>query len=373
MPEAPVVVVGGGVAGLGTAIALGRRGVPVMVFERTPGPDGAGLAINIPANGVRALTRLGLGDAIGAFGSPVRRREYRNARGRTVFAVDEEEFWTRDGLPGSRCVRRRDLLSVLSDALDPDVVHRGVEVTGVRQPPSGPAEVELTGGGAEPARLVVGADGVHSVVRRTTVGSATSRAVLSGSSWRFMTPNPGIDQFTVWSGPAGTFLMIPVDADVYCFVSAVGGRDVGTDPAWIAESFAAYADPVPQAAAWAVANPGATVRSPIEEVRGVPWSVSRAVLVGDAAHATAPVWAQGAASALEDAEVLAEIVASLDEPRAVGPVFESRRRARVEHVQHMTDRLSRAAALPRWIAEPLLPFVGPRTYRETFEPLRGAP
>jgi 2-polyprenyl-6-methoxyphenol hydroxylase-like FAD-dependent oxidoreductase len=373
MPEAPVVVVGGGVAGLGAALALRRRDVPVVVLERAAGPDRAGLAINIPANGIRALARLGLGDAIAAVGSPVRRREYRNARGRTLFAVDEERFWASDGLPGSRCVRRRDLLSVLAGALDADVVRWGVEVLGVRQPPSGPAEIELTGGGAEPARLVVGADGVHSVVRRATVGSATSRAVLSGSCWRLMTPDPGVDHFTVWAGPRGTFLMIPVDADVYCFVSSVGGRDVGTDPAWIAENFAGYPDPVRQVAAWAAAHPEATRRSPIEEVRGVPWSNGRVVLIGDAAHATAPVWAQGAASALEDAEVLAEVLATLDEPHAVGPALEARRRARVEHVQHMTDRLSRAAGLPRWIAEPILPFVGPRTYRETFEPLRAAP
>lgn len=372
-----MVVVGGGIAGLGAALALSRVDVPVLVLERAAAPETAGLAVNVPTNGIRALARLGLGDAVATLGSPVRRREYRNARGRTVFAVDEESFWTADGGLGSRCLRRSDLLAALGDAvgdaLEQGAVRRGVEVVGVRLPPSGPAEVELAGGAAEPARLVVGADGVHSVVRRTTAGPATSRAVLSSSCWRFMMPNPGVDDYTVWAGRRGTFLMIPVDDEVYCFVSAVGGRDVGTDPSWVAETFARFAGPVPEAAAWAAAHPEATRRSPVEEVRGVPWSTGRAVLVGDAAHATAPVWAQGAASALEDAEVLAELVATLDEPRAVGPAFEARRRARVEHVQRMSDRLSRAASLPRWIAEPVMPFAGPRMYRETFEPLRAAP
>jgi 2-polyprenyl-6-methoxyphenol hydroxylase-like FAD-dependent oxidoreductase len=94
------------------------------------------------------------------------------------------------------------------------------------------------------------------------------------------------------------------------------------------------------------------------------------VVIGDAAHATAPVWAQGAALAVEDALVLAELLATRDDWSRVGPEFEQRRRPRVTHVQAMTDRLSRAAGLPTWIRDAVLPFVGPRSYRETYGPLR---
>ena len=108
----------------------------------------------------------------------------------------------------------------------------------------------------------------------------------------------------------------------------------------------------------------------MEEVRQPRWHRCSVVLVGDAAHATAPVWAQGAALALEDALVLADLLASQSDWTVVGDEFERRRRARVEHVQAMTDRLSRAASLPGWLRDRLLPFVGPRSYRETYGALK---
>jgi 2-polyprenyl-6-methoxyphenol hydroxylase-like FAD-dependent oxidoreductase len=82
------------------------------------------------------------------------------------------------------------------------------------------------------------------------------------------------------------------------------------------------------------------------------------------------VWAQGAALALEDALVLAELLATHEDWSQVGSAYERQRRPRVTHVQAMTDRLSRAAALPTWLRDAILPFVGPRSYRETYRPLR---
>ena len=94
------------------------------------------------------------------------------------------------------------------------------------------------------------------------------------------------------------------------------------------------------------------------------------MLVGDAAHATAPVWAQGAALGLEDALVLAALLAERSEWSTVGAAYEALRRPRVAHVQAMTDRLSRTARQPGWARNLLLPVIGPRSYRATYEPLR---
>ena len=68
--------------------------------------------------------------------------------------------------------------------------------------------------------------------------------------------------------------------------------------------------------------------------------------------------------------MLAEILAGAAEWNDAGREFERRRRRRVEHVQTMTDRLSRAARLPPWLRDPILRAVGPRSYRATYEPLR---
>jgi 2-polyprenyl-6-methoxyphenol hydroxylase-like FAD-dependent oxidoreductase len=85
------------------------------------------------------------------------------------------------------------------------------------------------------------------------------------------------------------------------------------------------------------------------------------------------VWAQGVALALEDAQVLAELLASHDDWNRVGPEYERRRRPRVEHVSAATDRLSRLAGMPIRLRDALMPFAGPRSYRAAYHPLQASP
>ena len=186
-----------------------------------------------------------------------------------------------------------------------------------------------------------------------------------------MTTNPGVDCWSSWTGAAETFLLIPVDRErVYGFASPTRGRSVNTDRQWLRLAFGDYPQLVRTAVSSVLAEPSSLYHSPIEEVRLDSWHRGRVVLIGDAAHATAPVWAQGAALAAEDALVLAELLATRDDWATVGGEFEQLRRRRVEHVQKMTNRLSRTAGLPGWLRDAIAPVVGPRRYRETFGPLR---
>ncbi|WP_407651548.1 FAD-dependent monooxygenase [Actinoplanes sandaracinus] len=357
-----VLVVGGGIAGLALARALRRRDVPVAVAERGDG-DGGGLAINLPGNAVAAFAALGLAEGLSGLGRPTERREYRSIRDRLLFSVDEDAFWGPEARP--RCVRRSDLLALLADGLD-GAVRRPLPVAAVRPVPGG-AEVDFGDDTRQQFGFVAGADGVRSAVRATAIGSDTTRpALLSAASWRFMAPNPGVDCWTAWSGPGGAFLLIPVDGDqVYGYASATGGGPVSADPAWLHESFRDYPGPVRRV----LDSMTDLYHSPVEEVRTGRWSAGRCVLVGDAAHATAPVWAQGAALAVEDGLVLADLLATADWD-TVGSGYERLRRERITHVRSATDRFSRAAALPSWLRHLIMPMIGPRTYRETYGRLR---
>jgi 2-polyprenyl-6-methoxyphenol hydroxylase-like FAD-dependent oxidoreductase len=372
-----VIVAGAGIAGLAMARALHRHGIPVLVLDRLPGPPDAGLGLNLPGNAVRALGALGVAEELGGLGAPVRRREYRSDRDRVLFAVDEAAFWS-DG-DGSRCVRRQDLLDALGRDLPAGSVRWNSAVTSV-EPAAKGVDVRLDDGTVESGGLVVGADGVHSTVRATAFGDAgaggtdTRTAVLSAASWRFMTTDPGIGCWTVWSGAQGTFLLIPVDGgQVYGFASATRGGPVNADPQWLRTTFASFPDPVPRVVDRVLAEPTSLYHSPIEEVRIPQWSSGRTVLIGDAAHATAPVWAQGAAMAAEDALVLAGLLAEQGDWDQVGIRYERLRRPRVTHVQAMTDRLSKTAGLPIWLRNLLLPRVGPRSFDETYGALRTLP
>jgi 2-polyprenyl-6-methoxyphenol hydroxylase-like FAD-dependent oxidoreductase len=364
-----LLVVGGGIAGFGLARALSLRGVSCALVERLSAPPGSGLGLNLPGNALRALAALGLAEEVVDRGMRIRRREYRNRTGRLLFAVDEEGFWGQVG--PSVCLRRGDLLDVLRASI-PEVTPRwGTSLVLAELVDEG-VRVQLEPGPAETYDFVVGADGVHSAVRRALLPADDLRgSLMTAASWRFTAPNPGVDCWTVWSGAQGTFLLIPVDAEqVYGYASATRGGAAGDDPRWLEATFAGFPEPVATTIGAVLDEGDRLYYSPVEEVRCERWSRGRLVLVGDAAHATGPVWAQGAALALEDAIVLADLLAERRDWSGVGAEFERRRRPRVDHVQAATDKMSRLAALPSRLRDLVAPVLGPRTYRDAYEPLR---
>jgi 2-polyprenyl-6-methoxyphenol hydroxylase-like FAD-dependent oxidoreductase len=365
-----IVIAGGGIAGLATWRALKQRDIASLVVERRPVAADGGLAINLPGNAIAALERLGLSADIARLGHPVRKREYRSRDDRLLAAIDEDAFWGEAHRP--RAVRRADLMAMLGNGMEASELRSDRAIASVQQDPSA-AHIRLDNDEQLSTRLLVGADGVRSTVRQAVMGaSQPSAAHIASASWRFMAPNPGVDGWTVWTGEHGTILLLPVDdATVYGWV-AVSSPDVaGDDLKQLDQAFRDFPERVRKALAWALAHPESLYHSPIEEVRLTRWSEGRVVLLGDAAHATAPVWAEGAALAMEDALALAGIVSDTGDMAAVGRRFEQARQPRVAHVQAMTDRLSKSARLPYGLRRFIMPFVVPRSYRATYTLLKG--
>ncbi len=369
---ARVLVVGAGIAGLTLARALDQRRIACVVAERREAQATSGMALNLPGNAVRALAAVGAADRVASLGLPVERRDYLDQRGKLLFSVDERAFWA--GVAPSVCVRRQHVVAALQPSPEAMTsVRYGLTVTAVHAIGEH-VEVEHAGSSERTAfDLVVGADGVHSAVR-PAVSPATPRpSAMTSASWRFVTANPGVDCWTAWSGPAGTFLLIPVDAgQVYGYASGTSGDGAGPDPAWLQRTFSGFPTLVARTVS-ALVDGGQLLHSPVEEVTCDRWSRDRVVLIGDAAHATGPVWAQGAAMAMEDALTLAELLAATDDWSSVGSLFETRRRPRVDGVRAATERMSRLAALPSGIRALLAPRLGPRAYRTAYRPLRLLP
>ncbi len=323
-----LVVVGGGIAGFGLVRALSLRGMSCLLVERLPAPPGSGLGLNLPGNAVRALAALGLADEVMRRGMRIRRREYRNQAGRLLFAVSDEAFWGQVG--PSVCLRRGDLLDVLQ-ASTADVIPRwGTPVVAAELVDDG-VQVQLESGPTETHDFGVGPDGVHSAVRRAVIpGDSPSPSLMTEASWRFIAPNPGVDCWSVWFGAQGTLLLIPVDEQhVYGYAATTRGGAAGEDPQWLDTTFAGFAEPVPATVAAVLEDRGQLYYGPVEEVRCQRWSGGRLVLIGDAAHATGPVWAQGAAMALEDAIVLAELLAARSDWSTIGAEFKRLRRPEI--------------------------------------------
>lgn len=364
-----VIVAGAGIAGLATARALGRPGIDCRIVERRPDPATGGLGLNLPGNAVEALRRLGAAEAVLAAGVPVARREYRSSGDRLLFSIDEAAFWS--GVAPSVCARHSVVLGALAAGVD---VEWGVGVQRVEPRPDGRVQVGLTDGSDDLADFVVAADGVHSTLREQVTPEAPRPSRMTSASWRFVCADPGVDCWTAWTGEGLAFLLIPVaPGEVYGYASSSRGDDPGTDVSWLADAFARFPPVVARAVREALAADVPPYHAPVEEVRVPTWHRDRVVVLGDAAHATGPVWAQGAAMAMEDAIVLAGLLADHRDWSSVGAAWEAARRPRVQHVQEATDRMSRLAGLPSWLMHSFAPLLGPRAFRATYEPLRTPP
>jgi 2-polyprenyl-6-methoxyphenol hydroxylase-like FAD-dependent oxidoreductase len=140
-----VLVVGGGIAGFAMMRALDQHGISAVLVDRLNGPPDAGLGLNLPGNAVRALRDLGVDGKLKERGVPVRRREYRNARNRLLFAVDEAGFWGAGA--GSICALRGDVLELLRSCISESAVRWGTTVSAISQ--HGP-EVEVSFRDADP-------------------------------------------------------------------------------------------------------------------------------------------------------------------------------------------------------------------------------
>ncbi|MDQ7905667.1 FAD-dependent monooxygenase [Phytohabitans sp. ZYX-F-186] len=327
-----IAVVGAGVGGLVTAACLAREGVRCEVFEWAGGPPEVAGGIQISPNGARILHRLGLEPELRAVAArPVVRelRRWRDGRliGRVGLGTAARE---RYGAP-YYTLRRTDLSHMLLRAAGP--VRFGQRCVGVDESASG-VRLSFAGGGWYDADVVVGADGLHSVVRRAL---ATDPPRFAGHTvYRALVPADrlpwpaGPPRVTVWLGPGQHCVSYPVGGsnavNVVATVAATSppeGYAIG-DAGRLAEAYQGWHPRVRELlAAGPLVHHGLFDRPPPRH-----WQRGRIALVGDAAHPMLPFLAQGATQAIEDAATLA---AHLRDPEGLAR-YEALRRPRVERV-----------------------------------------
>ncbi len=367
-----ILVVGGGVAGLSMARALHLRGLDSEIVERDPAWRIAGAGVYIPGNGMAALDRLGLGDAVRARGAIVERRRLYDERGRSFIDFDEAGFWRSVALPVA--LHRVDLHDILADGVEgvpirfrttvAELDDRGNAVTAT-----------FSDGTRRQYDLVVAADGIHSSIRESVVGGP--RATPAGQvGWRWILDgHPEIAGWNGWLSKDRGFLALAIGGGrVYCYAD-VRQREAtdptGGDPARLAAMLAEFGDPV--RGLLAQMPPASEVWfSPIEEAAPT-WSKGRVVLVGDAAHASSPNMAEGASLALEDALVLAEELTAAPTIDAAVAAFRDRRTARVTWVQETSHRRDRLRYLPPAVRRVTMRVAGQRIFRAHYRPLLSPP
>jgi 2-polyprenyl-6-methoxyphenol hydroxylase-like FAD-dependent oxidoreductase len=316
-----VLVVGGGIGGLSTTIALRQAGFDVDLVEKNPAWDVYGVGIIQPGNALRALNELGLAREAVAQGHPMYGDATWTGDGQTKLA-DHDWPPLVDGLPPGNGITRPRLHRIFQShtvASGADV-RAGVTFSSLRDE-GDRVEVRFTDGDTRAYDLVVGADGLYSQVRETVFGAHLKANYTGQVCWRYNLPRiDGLDKIWVYIGETGTAGFVPLAPDLMYMLTIEKppeGAPIRLEQQGIAaiyrERLAQFGGPVAEHRELLV-DDDAVVYRPVENVLvPPPWYRGRVVLIGDAAHATSPHCGQGAAQAIEDAIVLTQEL-SRDQP-----------------------------------------------------------
>jgi 2-polyprenyl-6-methoxyphenol hydroxylase-like FAD-dependent oxidoreductase len=368
-----ILIVGGGIAGLSVATALHRQGLTPELVERSTTWPAVGAGINLPANGVRVLRALGVGEAVDRTATVIRRWAFFDQQGALLCETDLEDLW-RDVGPSLGITRVRLQEALVAGAA---VSHRlGVSLTALTQDDDR-VRVSFSDGMSGDYDLVVGADGIHSTVRELAL-SASSPSYAGTMAWRSVIPTrpPGILDMMVLMGEGSFFGLAPMgEGHTYGF-GAVGGARF-KDPIVgrlerFRRRFAEFGAPVPAYLA-ALQSDEQLHFGAIEWVEVDEWHRGRVVLLGDAAHAGPPHMGEGGCMAMEDALVLADVLRKAESVESALDAYVRRRRPRAGWVQEQSRAAAQAWVLPPAVRNAALRQRGDQMFRDRYRPLIPAP
>src|SRR6516225_3639415 len=300
-----IAIIGGGIGGLTAALALRARGLNVTVFEQAGELREIGAGMSIHPNAALLLQRIGLTDRIKTIGTPIAGLLLRTSQGERIDTSARPSFGVQ-----SYNVHRAEFLRLLADAQPDGTLHLDHRLSQARET-NGRVQLTFAHGATVEADLVIGADGIHSIVQKE-MGLKTYPSSEGIMAYRGLIPSERLSwardiggKMSMWLGKGRSFLCYPVSSGRLINMVAFLPTNLEPEESWtapgdlkaLAAERAGWDDPVLET----IGALDQTFRWGIYDRPPLPyWSTGRMTLLGDAAHPMVPHLGQGAAQAIED-------------------------------------------------------------------------
>jgi 2-polyprenyl-6-methoxyphenol hydroxylase-like FAD-dependent oxidoreductase len=348
--KATAIIVGGGLSGLSSAIALHRAGWQVKLLERAPAFGEVGAGISLWPNSLRALDLLGVGDKVRALGGVEATAGFRYKSGKWLFRSDIEAIEQRYGQ--TILIHRADLIDILSSALPKEVVTLGAEVQNIVADKNGVTVTHIKG--TDRADLLVAGDGIRSLTRTKFWPEASAPKYAGYTTYRFIAPL--IDTMPEASETWGSGERVGIfpfhDGRIYSYLTASVPEGIKPENAHaeLVRRFSSWHEPIPTMLK--SVDPTTILHHDIYRAPKLKTYVKgRVVLVGDAAHAMTPDFGQGGGTSLEDGVELANALSKATDIAGGLKEYDEIRRPRTQSIAQQSALFGKVA---QWSWPPLV-------------------
>jgi 2-polyprenyl-6-methoxyphenol hydroxylase-like FAD-dependent oxidoreductase len=347
-----VLILGAGIAGLTTAIALQQQRIDFIVFEAVPEIKAVGSGISLAGNAMRALERINVADQVKNQGHLIMSMIIQDEKGRYISTLDTRKFIREHGLYNV-AIHRGALHEILLKSIPADKIITNKKAMGYSESAAG-VTVRFEDGTEQQGIAVIVADGIHSGIRQQVLPASTPR--YSGyTCWRGIVENRwNIEQQAVetW-GPAGRIGYVPIgNNQVYWFACKNAPYQHEQMKQFtiqdLRKNFEDYVHPVAEI----IGNTPAEnlIWNDIVDLEPISkFAFNRMLLIGDAAHATTPNLGQGACLGIEDAIAVAAALSHHKNPISAFKVFEKKRLSRARYIVNTSYRLGKIAQVENQI------------------------
>ena len=341
-----ITIIGGGIAGLTTALALNKIGIKPTIFEKAQTIKAIGAGLVLAANAIKAFQKLDISDEVIKCGRLIPSFTLYDQKGNPITKTDSKAIGEKYGVDNFT-IHRTELHKLLLSKISSDSIHTNKCAVDIEQTNSS-VIIKFQDGSFHETNFLIIADGIHSLIRKKLLPNTEPR--YSGyTCWRSVIDNINLnltETSETW-GTAGRFGIVPlVDNKIYWFACVNAPQNNNAMKQYkvadLQNHFKDFHEPIPTLLRQT--KDENLIWNDIIDLKPISrYAFDNIVLIGDAAHATTPNLGQGACQAIEDAIILADELKNNSDVKIVFKQFEQRRIKRTHYIVNKSWTVGKVA------------------------------